>query len=261
VKEFLTIFLALCLGAGGFMTGRNYGEKTFRETDEYKNLISAQEELKFTRAELETVKTEAQNIAERAIANHVKLEPAVIKVPVEKTVPSPKKVFDANKLRSYEWILTNSQNREDVQKNLKNVEIKDLNLFLASAKETPVESFEPIFGTYRGRMFDIDKKEYASMLMKINAVPKGDGNTFAKGEVRLFNNGNETLGSDFETETLGYIVSGTHGFLINPAGENKFWQLYKVKDTQQLTGYMYEKSALGKTRTIGSFVLNRTDKF
>ena len=31
MKDFITIFLGLSIGVGGFMAGRNYGEKTFRE--------------------------------------------------------------------------------------------------------------------------------------------------------------------------------------------------------------------------------------
>ena len=298
MRDFLTIFFGLCLAVGGFMAGRNYGEKTFRETADFKELVKANEELKFTRAELETVKTKFQNILDNAdtkkqeellgqilqifladlglrAANQTilgnapvtpaKPETAEIKKSVVDAAEKKEKVkiekeFDLKKLKSYEWILANSRDPEEIQKNLKNVEIKNLLAFLKLAKEEPLQSFEPVFGTYRGRMFDILKNEYGSMLMDIKLMKKNEKD-YVKGDIKIFMNGQEKSGNGFESSQLGFKVEGSEGFVINFNNNKRFWHVYKLKDTQQLAGFMYEQMVNGTTKTIGSFVLNRTDQF
>lgn len=280
------------------MAGRNYGEKTFRETADFKELVKANEELKFTRAELETVKTKFQNIldnadtkkqeellgqilqifladlglkaANKAILENAAVAPtkpenAEIKKPVLELVENKEKVktekeFDLKKLKSYEWILANSRDSEEIQKNLKNVEVKDLTSFLKLAKAEPLQAFEPIFGTYRGRMFDILKNEYGSILMDIKLMKKNEKD-YVKGDIKIFMNGAEKSGNSFESSQLGFKIEGSEGFVINFNNNKRFWHVYKMKDTQQLAGFMYEQMVNGTTKTIGSFVLNRTDQF
>ena len=62
MKDFLKIFVILCLLVGAFMYGRNYGELTYRESEEYKTLVKAKEDLTFAKADLENVKAKFQNI-------------------------------------------------------------------------------------------------------------------------------------------------------------------------------------------------------
>ena len=295
MRDFLTIFFGLCLAVGGFMAGRSYGEKTFRETVGFKELVKANEELKFTRAELETVKTKFQNILDNAdakkqeellgqilqifladlglkaanqtILGNTSVTPATaeIKKSAAEAVEKKEQVkiekeFDLKKLKSYEWILANSRDSEEIQKNLKNVEIKDLSVFLKLAKEEPLQAFEPVFGTYRGRMFDILKNEYGSMLMDIKLMKKNEKD-YVKGDIKIFMNGAEKSGNGFESSSLGFKIEGSEGFVINFNNNKRFWHVYKLKDTQQLAGFMYVQMVNGTTKTIGSFVLNRTDQF
>lgn len=298
MRDFLTIFFGLCLAVGGFMAGRNYGEKTFRETTEFKELVKANEELKFTRAELVTVKTKFQNILDSADTKKqeellgqilqifladlglkavnlsafqnsantpdkpetAELKKTAVEAAEKRVQVKVEKEFDLKKLKSYEWILANSQGAEEIQKNLKNVEIKDLTAFLKLAKEEPLQAFEPVFGTYRGRMFDILKNEYGSMLMDIKLDKKNEKD-FVKGDIKIFMNGQEKSSNGFESSQLGFKIEGSEGFVINFNNNKRFWHVYKLKDTQQLAGFMYEQMVNGTTKTIGSFVLNRTDRF
>ena len=170
------------------------------------------------------------------------------------------KEFDLKKLKSYEWILTNSRDSEEIQKNLKNVEIKNLSAFLKLAKEEPLPAFEPVFGTYRGRMFDILKNEYGSMLIDIKLIKKNEKD-YVKGDIKIFMNGVEKSGNGFESSSLGFKIEGSEGFIINFNNNKRFYHVYKLKDTQQLAGFMYEQMVNGTNKTIGSFVLNRTDQF
>ncbi len=284
------------------MAGRNYGEKTFRETADFKDLVKAQEELKFTRAELETVKTKFQNIVDGAenkkqeeilaqilqvfladlglavakpqtfqIKSVIKEVPPEFPAPVkqevrkqasensEPKVAKPEKQYDYKRLKSYEWILTNSRDREEIKKNLKNVEIKNLDLLLKSSTQPPADQLEAIFGAYRGRIMDINKKEYGSLAVQIFPQVKTDAETLLKGSIKIFKNGQEQSSKSFLTNRLAYQAQDSSGFLIDSGSQ--FYQVYKISETQQLSGYMYERMVNGTTKTIGTFVLNRTDQF
>ena len=285
------------------MYGRNYGELTYRESEEYKVLIKAKEDLTFAKAELENAKVKFQNILDGSenkkqeellaqilqvflvdlglrAADHqpalsaakqpakaapIATEPApaapILKKEEEKSVAvKEEKKFDIKKLKSYEWILGNSSTKEELTKNLRNVEIRNLNLFIASARVPAISEFEPIFGTYRGRIDDVNQKEYGSMVIEINSTQQNDKAT-TTGNIKIFKENRDTMESNFSTNNLGYSIEGSTAFVINPGHDNKFYQLYKIKETQQLAGFFYERLANGTTKTIGSFVLNRVDQF
>ncbi len=284
------------------MAGRNYGEKTYRETADFKDLVKAHEELKFTRAELETVKTKFQNIIDGAgnkkqeellaqisqvfladmglaVANQqaFQIKPVAVAVKTEPPAPAkvlkrqeaseksvaeeakPEKQFDYKRLKSYEWILTNSSGTDEIKKNLKNVEVKNLDLLLKNSTQPTAEKLESIFGTYRGRIIDINKKEYGSLAVQIFPQPKPDTETLLKGSIKIFKNGQEQSSKSFLTNRLAYQAQDSAGFFINNGSQ--FYQVYKIAETQQLTGFMYERMVQGTTKTIGTFVLNRTDQF
>ena len=98
------------------------------------------------------------------------------------------------------------------------------------------------------------------MLIEINSVQQND-KAAAKGNIKIFRENSGTMENNFSTNALGFSVDGSTSFVINPGGDNKFYQLYKIKETQQLAGFFYERLANGTTKTIGSFVLNRVDQF
>lgn len=47
------------------MIGRNFGEKAFLESDEYKKIIASRDELDYARSDLENIKTKLQNVVDR----------------------------------------------------------------------------------------------------------------------------------------------------------------------------------------------------
>ncbi len=287
------------------MFGRNYGEKTYRETEEYKELVKAKNQLTFANSELQNVKAKFQNIIDgsanrkqeellgqilqvfvadlglRVAENQALLTketPAVVvsgaapktevnaeklRSPtptIEKEIARPQKTFDLKKLKSYEWILTNSASADDVHKNLKYVEIRNLNDFLALAKDAPIQSFQSIFGSYRGYILGVDGKNYGTMLIEISSNATALEKPEAKGTIKIFKENRDTMSSNFTTHAIGKIVDGSGCVILNPGQDNKFYQVYKVRDSQ-LAGYFYERLTNGTTKTIGSFVLNRTDQF
>lgn len=66
MKDFIKIFLGISALVVAFVLGRSYGEKGFKESEEYRSFIKANEELSFSKNELENVKAKFQNIADTA---------------------------------------------------------------------------------------------------------------------------------------------------------------------------------------------------
>ena len=66
MTDFLKIFLCICAIASAFIFGRGYGEKTYRESQEYRDFAKAKEELNYSKNELENAKAKLQNIVDSA---------------------------------------------------------------------------------------------------------------------------------------------------------------------------------------------------
>lgn len=62
MKDFLKIFFILCGFVGAFLYGRNYGEQTFRQSDEYLQFVKAKDEQSFLKNDIENAKAKLQNI-------------------------------------------------------------------------------------------------------------------------------------------------------------------------------------------------------
>gem|GEM_PF-6246390 len=146
MKDFVKIFLSLVVLVAVFLTGRNYGEKTYLESHEHRAAIRATEELNFTKAEFENVKIKLQNITDAAgilkaedlltqifhifltdLGLKIQNKDAIIKraeaqtplapypepagplAPPKKAEPLWSKTNSkTSKLKSYEWMLQNS---------------------------------------------------------------------------------------------------------------------------------------------------------
>lgn len=66
MKDFVKIFLGICALVAAFVFGRSYGEKGFKESEEYRSFVKANEDLSFSKNELENVKAKLQNITDAA---------------------------------------------------------------------------------------------------------------------------------------------------------------------------------------------------
>lgn len=285
MKDFAKIFFAMCVLVGAFIFGRKYGEENYKQSEEYQTLIKIKEEQSFTKNDLENAKTKFQNILNGAdskkadellgqvlqvlladLGLRIENQKAFVKSEAELRTPSiPKeapvvreKTYDYKRLKSYEWILKNSLDSDQIKKNLKNVEIKDIDSYLKGAKEAKPQDLESIYGSYRGRIMDVTQKEYATMAMEINPIPDSQPMKL-KGSLKVFKNEKETTSKGFTTVQLGYQVEGSSGLIIDNG--NTYFQVYKTTESQQIAGFYYERLVNGTTKTIGSFVLNRVDQF
>lgn len=304
MKDFLKIFIILCFVVGAFIFGRSYGEKSFRESAEYQDIVKKKEDLGFAKNDFENVKAKVQNIvdsaenkkseellgqilqvfladlgiqiqnqknfikgceapvAQVAHAASPKHSEPTTKAPVqsEAAVVETKRRPELNlkKLKSSEWILTNSTNPDEARRNLKNVEIKDMDSFLKQTTAVGAKEMADIYGKYRGRIMDVGEQEYGTLAIDVNPEKDETSNRLV-GSFKIFKGGREQVSNRFRTDQLGVAIQGSSGFIIEE--RNTYFQLYKIKETQQLAGFYYERLPQGTTKTIGSFLLNRTDQF
>ena len=297
MKDFVKIFSAVSVLVGVFLYGRKYGEDNFKQTEEYQALVKAKEEQGFTKNDLENAKIKFQNIIDGAETKkadellgqilQIFLADLGLKIQNQKTFakecvptqeqqktpllsqkPAPAKEeievkkdkrADYRKLKSREWILQNSRDDLEIKKNLKNVEIKDMTSFLETTSSAKISKFENIFGSYRGRLFSVDDKEFSTLILEIK--PYRD-RAKEKVHIRIAEiRQGKTSERNSDTDEIGFISNSSNSFLLNYGESNKFYQIYKISETNQLAGYFYEQLVNGTTKTIGSFVLNRVDQF
>lgn len=175
---------------------------------------------------------------------------------------SPVKKYDYRRLKSYEWILQNTTDMLSLEKSLKNVEIKNIDLFLKSSKEAKSNELGSLLGAYRGRIKNINGQEYGTLIFEANPLRTENGvidESKINGRLKIIQGGREVSARTFAENKLGQTVEGLDGIIIENG--NQFYQVYKIKDTQQLVGYYYERLVNGTTKTIGTFILNRVDQF
>lgn len=63
--DFVKIFFGICALATAFVVGKGHGEKSYLESEDYKKIAAAKEELEFSKGELENAKAKLQNIVDR----------------------------------------------------------------------------------------------------------------------------------------------------------------------------------------------------
>ena len=291
MKDFIKIFFILIIIVSAFITGRNYGEKTVVETTDYKSMSSAGQRMSQTESELSNIKEKFQNLLDqnnlskkedmyskmmtfllvdlglrlteekqKEYDSAIKNVEVVTKREVAQIIPKEKKwsKHSVSKFKSYEWMLQNTQTDLEARKILKDLEIKDLDSLLKDATTTSEQKGEKLFGTYRGKIFGVDQKEYGSLvislkekLSEVELDKKG-----LEGDVKIYRQGQSIGSSEFTQNNLGLTPLGTEGIIIEAGG--RYYQFYKIENSQKLGGYFYERLTNGTTKTIGSFLLTQT---
>ncbi len=294
MKDFIKIFFILIVIMSAFITGRNYGEKTVVETTDYKTMSSAEQRISQTESELNNIKEKFQNLLDqndlskkedmyskmmtfllvdlglRLTEEKQKEYDSAIKAQEAKTEPTKRQIaqiipkekkwskHSASKFKSYEWMLQNTQTDLEARKILKDLEIKDLDSLLKDATNTDEQKGEKLFGTYRGKIFGVDQKEYGSLvislkekLSEIDSDKKG-----LEGDVKIYRKGQSIGSSEFTQNNLGLTPAGTESIIIEAGG--RYYQFYKIENSQKLGGYFYERLTNGTTKTIGHFLLTQT---
>lgn len=306
MKDFFKIFFVLSLIVAAFLYGRDYGEKDFKNSDEFKEFIKSKDEARFAQNELSNIKAKLQNILDsvqikkneeiltqllqvfladlglrienkklftdlncKSTENTPALDKGsenkavvaatpTLKPPEEKTNNKPSPPRSQRKLKSYEWILQNSTDNSNIVENLKNVEIKDMDQILKNAHPSSLDESAVLIGSYRGRILDINKKEYGTLVFEAKKVEAND-EARIKGSLKIFKNEQEEMSRNFSTAQLGFKADEANMIIIENG--SRYFQIYKINETQQLAGYFYERLVNGTTKKIGTFILNRVDQF
>lgn len=301
MKDFVKIFFGISALVAAFMFGSNYGEKTYSESFAHKNLVKATEELNIARADLENVKIKLQNITDRAdtkktdellaqilhvfltdlgltiqnrdailkqaqqaqaasaaIATTVPKLPEAHVVNEETEQPKPAAAkLNVNKLKSYEWMVQNSGGGESTIRDLKKVEIKNLNAYLKQADYQDASDCEQLLGVYKGSVKNINLKNFGSLEFELKV-----GQTKLREELygKTAWYFKENSISEKIDNNCGKKIKGLGGRIFNLATD-KYIQIYKLNNSEKTAGNFYEVLPNGTSKVIGSFVLNRVDRF
>ena len=111
-------------------------------------------------------------------------------------------------------------------------------------------------GSYKGSVKDINNKYFGSLEFELKNASGGDGGL--NGKIAWYNN--DSAFSQKIRDNCGKKIEGfnTRIFTIS---QDKYVQLYKLANSEKTAGNFYEVLPNGTTKIIGSFVLNRVDRF
>lgn len=301
MKDFLKIFMVLCGLVAAFLFGRSHGETTYRDGTEYRQVIKNNEELGFASGKLENLKIKIQNVTDTAgdkkteqllsellqifsseldlqIPNREQIlkraaetAPAEVKTakaaperaavepaaPI-KSKPRPWTATSLNKFKSYEWMITNSAGAPGAMRDLKKVQIRNIASFLKEAGDSRLSECEELLGSYKGSVKDINNRYFGSLEFKLKNSADGTSEDGLRGKISWYNN--DSAFSENIQDSCGKKIEGLNSriFMISA---DKYVQLYKLKSVDKTAGNFYEVLPNGTTKIIGSFVLNRVDRF
>jgi hypothetical protein len=298
VKDFIKIFLGISALVTAFILGRSYGEKSFKASEEYRNFVKSNEDLNFTRNELENVKTKFQNIVDGAenkktdellgqiltvflndlgltmqnkeavLKQAQEIKIATTETEEQKRIREELKALkentkwtnlDLGKYKSTEWILQNATSDRQVKEQLTKVRIKNMNSFLAGTINGDEAQINGFIGEYRGKFEYIDGTRAGSLKMKFSKTIKEDARLTV--EIGMY-------GAEGKTASSETITPGGFGVrqveldgVVTKWQDTSFFHFYKLKNKNQIAGNLYQSLPNGATTTIGSYILSRVDKF
>jgi hypothetical protein len=296
MADFFKIFFVLCGLVTAFVFGRNYGETTVTSSKEYikqsadaartqaseqrlvliknkfQELIDSTD-LKNNDAVLSKIKTVLRTDLDIHISEAQEKELARGKEPAQaersahqssatrdvSAAQIKKAAIKIGKYRSQERLLENSQNDFEIKKNLKKLELKSLDFYLKNALNKDLKSSEKYMGAYRGRVFDINEKEYGTLIIEAKPTKNEKDEGAIKGRIVFLKNNREESKSTFVADHFGKSPEGFSGIIV-PMGGRQL-QVYSIENSKRLAGYFYERLPNGTTKTIGNFILNRVDQF
>jgi hypothetical protein len=165
-------------------------------------------------------------------------------------------IRNEGKFKAAEFEILEAQSAEDMARALKNLELKKIDSLLEGAPNSSFQQSKKFFGTYRGTILDSTGKIYGTMILDVKNTPAAKSPI--TGSFKLFKDGKESVGSDFSTDSLGYSPE-KFGATVIQMGSRGYIQVYKAESIQKIAGIYYERLPNGTSKTIGTFILSRTD--
>lgn len=163
------------------------------------------------------------------------------------------------RFKTSEWFLKNSRNEQEVVRNLKKLQLKDLDIYLKNAPESSWEKSEGYFGSYRGRITDITGKDYGMLIVNLKQTLNSKNEKVIKGNIQVYKNEKQESEGNFTTNHFGYGPEELLGTVVNVGF--RYLQIYSLDSQSKLAGILYERLPNGTTKTVGTFLLNRVDQF
>ena len=292
MKDFLKIFLVLCAVVGAFFFGRSYGEETKTESSEFKTLKSdnfnngnAQEELKNLKEKFQRVLDSSDlqksnevlgNIMTIFLADlslqlttdqqkdiEIGKQFCMIRAPEPavtfKTENKPARNIEIKlsaKFKMGEFEMSEARSVSAIRKALNKIELKKVSTLLDGAPASTFQQSKKFFGVYRGSILDVTGQIYGTIVFEIFNVPSEKSPI--KGSIKMYRNGDPITESNFTSDSLGNSPEISSATIVN-MGPKHYLQLYKIESMQKIAGIYYESLPNGTTKTIGTFVLSRTD--
>lgn len=292
MKDFVKIFLGLSALAGAFLWGRHYGASLSKHSEEYRELVRANQELSFAKSELENLKTKLQNIADqagnkktdellaqilnvflvdlglrvqqlKAPSQDVSVAEVKTEMPAQVEEKKPEVKIEKNisgQVKSAEWMLVNAPDEKSVQSALKKVQTRNFSSELRAAKEASGESeCQEFLGSYRGSIKDINNKYFGSMDLNLKSISTAPRTSRVAGRAAWYSEVHKT---SVEKNFSGCGLKVRHkSARYLELKENQFVQIYKLNSFEKIAGNFYEVLPNGTSKLVGSFVLNRVDRF
>ncbi|MBC7457223.1 MAG: hypothetical protein H7235_03015 [Bdellovibrionaceae bacterium] len=165
-------------------------------------------------------------------------------------------IKNEGKFKAAELEIAESDNIDSISKALAKVELKKIDSLLDGAAPSTFQQSKKFFGDYRGSIIDVTGKVYGSVIIEIKNTP-GDKDPI-KGKIQLLREGKPFSTSTFASTELGYTPENFQATVVQ-MGSTNYLQLYKSESAQKIAGIFYERLVNGTTKTIGHFILSRTD--
>ena len=154
-------------------------------------------------------------------------------------------------------MVQNSTGGKNTLRDLKKVEIKNLNSYLRQATDLDTSECEDLLGVYKGSVKNIEDKNFGSLEFELKAgqTPK-EQDLYGKTAWYF----NESSISEKIANNCGRKIKGLGGRVFN-LSPDKYIQIYKLNNAEKTAGNFYEVLPNGTTKVLGSFILNRVDRF
>lgn len=174
---------------------------------------------------------------------------------VMKAVEAQNPRINMAKFKSSENDLLTAEDTFRIKDLLKEVEVKKIDTLLDGAlMETHAQS-KRFVGTYRGSIIDVTNNVYGTLVMEAQSDPEEEN--MYNGSIQIFKGGKRISNTRFSSTAIAYAGNNSQAALIDVGGN--YLQVYKIEASQKIAGIYYDRLPNGTSKTIGTFVLSRTD--
>lgn len=195
--------------------------------------------------------TQTVTAKEKTTKREVLSEAAVVKEAEGQTQP----VVNMKRFIAAENDLLTAEDTSRIKQLLKQVEVKKVDKLLDGALMQTYAQSKRFVGTYRGSIIDVTNNIYGTLVIDIQSSNAEEN--LLKGDIKIFKGGVQTNHSTFESTSIAYAANNSQASLIHIDGN--YLQVYKIEATQKIAGIFYDRLPNGTSKTIGTFVLSRTD--